>query len=275
MMKDRISVGVSRSRHWLTVGTALLIGLGIGGWFGVRAGSSPLIGLAARLPELAEKGRQERAGDVEPAPSDPGFDSWMMALALAAKADSLEGVIDELKSRDLEPRDLVRGAITEMDEREISSAISMVTAFDSDDLAEVQDMRAFATRLADIAMAGTLTEADEPSEDSSEIFFAERAPRRGEGAESHSVFPTDSRRIYAVFRTDQISDDVVMLKWFRTDRPKILLFRRYTINPRDDYGWVWLDKQGDWSEGTYQVDLFLGDEEMPHLAVGRFEVRGE
>lgn len=273
MSGGQSSKGISSARHWISVCLALIAGVGIGWWIGLSTSSSPLLGLAAQLPDLAERGRQEREGEGAGAAADVGLDSWMMALALAAKADSLEGVIAELKSRELEPRDLVHGAVAQMNEDEIAGAIAMVTAFDDDDLGEVEDIRAFATRLADIAMAGTLTEPDEPGEGTAEVFFSERSPRGVDEPVANDVFPTSSGRIYALFRTEGLDGEVVMLKWFRTDRPEILLFRRYTINPRDEHGWVWLDKQRKWDEGTYQVDLFRGDEAMQHLAVGRFEVR--
>jgi hypothetical protein len=85
-----------------------------------------------------------------------------MGLRLAAHVNSLEDLIDEFSREDVEPREAVRELIRRMNDDDLTTVVTLAMRFGEDELEEVEDIRAFATRLADIAIEGTLEEAPDP-----------------------------------------------------------------------------------------------------------------
>ncbi len=67
--------------------------------------------------------------------------------------------------------------------------------------------------------------------------------------------------------------NTVMVKWYRRDRPEILLFQRYPVVPGDANGYVWSDGNGGWDTGQYEVNIYTGDEAMTLLASGYYWIR--
>ncbi len=261
-----MSEAVSRGRHRLTVLLALGIGLIGGYWLGGSGDSPP-----RRGHETAARGAPSEgpAGAESP---EVDLSAWMMTLALAAQNQSLEGVIEELKSQQIAPRDFVHGAIEQVGEDEIRRVLSMMTQFSQDDLDDVRNIRAFASRLSDIALEGTLEPQNERGPHETDVFFSDASPRQDPDPVPIERFPSTQGRIYAIFETSEYPQSKVLLKWFRTDEANILLLRRYNVIPGDEYGWVWLDRAGRWRRGTYRVDVYTGDEAMTRLGSGTYVI---
>jgi len=249
--------------------TALFAGGGIGWWLGRVTALPDQLAMAAVLAKVAPGAL---GGDD---PSQPGADpsDWSsVALQLALRVNSLEALLEELEGRGAEPKEFVRGAIAQLSESELETILRTAVRLNADDLAEIEDVPGFANRLSEIALDG-IVEADEPDAEQANVVYFTRTPERTDpAAVGRHSFESDEHRIYAVFPRGGYSREQVMVKWFRTDKPQILLFGRYSITPNQEYSWVWLEKNEGWDQGRYQVDVFSGDEAMTPIARGQFTV---
>ena len=64
-----------------------------------------------------------------------------------------------------------------------------------------------------------------------------------------------------------------MVKWYRRDRPEILLFQRYSVVPGDPNGYVWFSPDGSWCPGQAKAEIYTGDETMTLLASGHYWIQ--
>jgi hypothetical protein len=249
--------------------TALFAGGGIGWWLGHSSALPDQLAMAAVLAKVAPGAL---GGDD---PSQPGADSpdWSsLALQLALRLNSLEALLEELEGRGAEPMEFMRGAIAQLSDSDLEFVLRTAVRLNADDLAEVGDVQGFAYRLSEIALDG-IVEADEPDAEQADFVYFTRAPERNDpAAVGRHSFGRDEHRIYAVFPRGGYDLEQVMVKWFRTDKPEILLFGRYAIAQNQEYSWVWLEKREGWDQGHYQVDVFSGDEAMTPIARGQFTV---
>ena len=201
-------------------------------------------------------------------------DSWHTIFEFAEKVDSLELLVEKLRKQELDARQIVAGAISTMSDRELHSIVASLAHLSPEVLDEMTDMRAFAVRLAEVAMEDIVEPGREMS-DADRVVFTTRPPRPTT-VDPESVawdrFDADDSQIYAFFPTDDYEQDAVMIKWLRSDRPQILLFERYPIDPDDTHGYVWLRPKDGWEPGQYQVAVYAADEEVTLLAQGRYSV---
>jgi hypothetical protein len=130
----------------------------------------------------------------------------------------------------------------------------------------------FAYRLSEIAMSGIVEPDEEDDEQAPTVFFTRTPERNDPKAVGRHSFGSDEHRIYAVFERGGYNGEQIMVKWFRTDKPEILLFGRYPVTPDQEFSWVWLEKREGWDHGRYQVDVFSGNEAMTPIARGQFTV---
>jgi hypothetical protein len=192
-------------------------------------------------------------------------------LLLSAKVQSLESAIDQLEQNDVDPRLLARTAIDRMSERELRQIVGLTTQLGAEAIEEIDDIREFAERLVDIAMEGTVI--DQPHEAGlSEVVFGVSEYEMEANGQAQTVLERQENRIYAFFPTDSYQGSTVMVKWYRVDEPEIVLFRRHSVTPGDQRGFVWVEQSAGWQSGHYQVDIFSGDASMDRLAFGRYEV---
>ena len=263
---------LSKSRTaWCTISLAMFLA---GVWAG-RFALEPAVAEKV-CPTLAAVPQEE---PVAPAPSNGREQeleealegSWFATLRLAAKVDSLETLLEELQGGDLDHRQLVRSAVANLGERQLQSIVTSTAHLSPEDLEEVSDLPAFATRLAEVAMED-IVEPSAPATGARRVVFTTAPETREPEAVARSSFEPSQGRIYAVFPTADYERDAVMLKWYRSDPPQILLFERYPIRPGDGYGYVWLQPKGGWEPGQYQVDIFAADEAVTRLARGRYTV---
>jgi hypothetical protein len=267
----RATRSISRSKAALIALVALGIGTGIG-WVLPR-------GEGARAPH-AGPDRDDGAQPEGVAATTPHStaalrkalsDSLARNTQLAGHVQFLEALLAALSEPAGDLDDLTQRTIAQMSDRELRTAIATTTELDEEDLEGVEDVHAYAARLAEIAMDGILSEADSPS-GANRVLFATVAPRGDPSAVARDRFEPSDRIIYAIFPTGDYRDDYVTLKWYRTDVPQILMLDRHRIVPGDPHGWVWIRRPEDWEAGEYQVDVYSGDEGMRRIATGRYRV---
>ena len=197
--------------------------------------------------------------------------SWLDMLRLAAKVDSLETLLEELQGGELDHRQLVQSAIANLGEQELRSIVASAASLSTEEIEAVEDLPAFAARLAEVAMEDIVEPAEEPS-GSGRVLFTTTPETRDPLALARSRFTPQDSRIFAVFPTASYEQGAVMIKWYRSDPPRILLFKRYAIRPGDAYGYVWLRPKAGWEPGRYHVDVYAADEAVTRLARGHYSV---
>lgn len=197
--------------------------------------------------------------------------SWLDMLRLASQVDSLESLVEELRKGELDHREMVWNAIANMSERELQSILASAARLSAEDLEEVSDLPAFAARLAEVAMED-IVEPGEAVTGASRVVFTTAPETRDPLSVARTQFEPNQNRIYAVFPTEGYAQDAVMMKWYRSDPPQILLFERYPIQPGNAHGYVWLQPRGDWEPGQYHVDIYAADESVTRLARGRYTI---
>jgi len=262
---------------WWSFG--LLVGLSIGASMGFLL--SPL---GALLPSVAAEVLASppatTSGDAPPPPAvDPDSDltsealaeAWMTNLWLTGKIRSLESAIDQIEALDVDPRLLADRVVSSLSQDELRATISMATRLGDEELDQIQDLDAFALRLTDIALEGTLVDEADPL-DAGEVRFGTMQSGATDPAMLSNRFDPDERRIYAFFSAEDYAGREVMVKWYRTDQPKIMVFKRHAIRQSGEAEYVWLQPRAGWESGDYRVDVYSGDEAMTQLAMGRYSV---
>jgi hypothetical protein len=227
---------------------------------GVRQAQGSPGPISASLPKGLDPDSQDT--DLESAL----METWSTNLKLAARINSLESLVESMNSEDVSQA--VETSISQMTDRELESVLASTIRLSREEIEEVGDLRGFAKRVAQIAMDDTLVPTDGPSGGDRVVFG-----RRPEPAGDRSQFDAGEARIYAVFPTDYLDQDKVLVKWYRRDRSEILLLQRYPIVAGDDYGHVWLEPDRGWEQGNYKVDIYSGDESMALLASGNYRVQ--
>ena len=197
--------------------------------------------------------------------------AWMTNLWLAGKVQSLESLIDDLEGWDVDPTWLAERVVGTLDPDELRAVISMATRLGEEDLDEIEDIDTFAMRLTEIAMEGTLVDEGEPL-DAASVQFGTGSSDIEDPSMLSGRFDPDQRRIYAFFSTGDYSGREVMVKWYRTDEPKVMVFKRHRIRAGSEGDYVWLQPRAGWESGDYRVDVYTGDEAMTQLAMGRYSV---
>jgi hypothetical protein len=185
--------------------------------------------------------------------------------------NSLETLVEKLQKGELDHRQLVESAIANLGERELRSIVASAASLDPEDLEAIEDMPAFAARLAEVAMEDIVEPGAEPT-GAKRVLFTTSPETDDPVSLARSRFTPQDARIYAVFPTADYAQGAVMVKWFRSDPPQIMLFKRYAIRPGDRYGYVWLQPKDGWELGRYHVDVYAADEAVTRLARGHYNV---
>jgi len=251
-------------------------GVAVGGWL-AQPGAEPAT-VAALTPasvarlEPSPTLREDDAGDDGQEAEEALVKAWLTNLWLAGRLESMESLIEDLEARDIDPALLARRVISKLDRDELEAAISMATQLGAEDLDEIQDMDAFAERLTEIAMEGTMVDGPD-TVDAPDVWFSGDASALHDPSMETNDFDLDQDRIYAFFSAGDYVGTEVMVKWYRTDEPKILLFKRHSIRSASEADYVWLAPSAGWQSGEYQVGIYTGDEAMSTIAVGRYSVR--
>lgn len=251
-------------RVWPVALLGTVAGLALGAWLG-HALAPPLIVSAPRPPVVSEGGG-ERDANLDSALTQ----SWLANLQLAARIRSLESMLGEVSKGD---RSQVVGRIlSTLSDQDLQAILASAVHLSPDEIDDVRDLRGFSERLAEIAMEDTLQPGNDIGGAEHVVFT--NSPETGNlDSVARDQFDPAEPRIYAVFATEDFEGDTVMIKWYRRDQPKILLFQRYMIAPRQRHGYVWFRPDGDWERGQYEVAVYSGDEAMTPLASGHYTVQ--
>lgn len=213
--------------------------------------------------QLSEAQRGARPSPDAPLPTE----LWRLATRVA----SLESLIEELQEGRGDVQALGAQALAAMSDAELSSALMSAVRLSEEEIGDVRDLRAFSKRMLEVAMLG-ITEPEQSLTEAEPIRFSGTSPGSAAGKTSGGRFPSGRGRIFATFPVPDPARQRVLVKWFRTDRPHILLLRRYSLKAGESSGYVWLEPEGGWESGNYQVDVYAADEAVTPLATGRYEI---
>jgi hypothetical protein len=247
---------------WGIASLTLIVGVMIGFAWGRLGAPGPVADAASsRAPAAIDMGAIGLG-------TNPGE----QAEALKQDPDAmarLRAMADRAFDWGADPKRVVRGVIDQMDDDELISLMSSLTDYTSEELRDGRDLRAFAERLAEIAMDGTLTDPEPLGRDVGVVQFAARVDIDNGPIDPSNRFSNSDRRIYAIFESADFGGEQVFAKWTRISDGEVMLFGRYPINPNDTYSYVWLGAQnGSWEPGEYRVDFYDTDESLHMIASG-------
>jgi hypothetical protein len=201
-------------------------------------------------------------------------------LELAARVGALERLAEDIREQHLSVDRLVAAALDEMSEEQIESALRDWVRLRDAQLAPIEDIRAFATRLAVLALQDTLIEEDGEGDREGDderratVYFATERELERPSAAAETIFPDGTSSLYAIFAADRHDGAPAIFKWVRTDRPRLIMFRRLTMHAGnrvyDSFG---IHGGPALSPGQYRVTLYAADESLEPIASGRYEIR--
>jgi hypothetical protein len=252
-------------RPKLLIATAAAAGIIVGFGLGRLTVSEPRLppipsGQPTRLPSLAGSNHAGSGIDGE----QPSL------LGDPEAAQRVRNMAEAAMSWGASPQRVVGTIIDQMDEDELVSLVTSLTDYSRSELENVEDMRAFAERLAEVAMDGTVVPAEELGADVENVSFATDVLENNAPASPGRHFVQDQERIYATFPSDELDGARVVAKWTRVEDGEIMLFRRYVINPGEDWSYVWVGApDSGWRPGEYRVDFYSADEAMTLVASGQ------
>ena len=136
------------------------------------------------------------------------------------------------------------------------------------------DRRETANRIADVAMEGVVTDEQEPPAHAGLVPIDFGAEQNGRVVdwETGQRFDRSAGRLYALFDTRDFDAGHVMVKWRQRETGQLLLMQQHRVRSGHARGFVWLQPNGRWAPGEYQVDVYSTDSELAHLATGRYVV---
>ncbi|MFT5400264.1 MAG: hypothetical protein ACI9LO_001792 [Planctomycetota bacterium] len=164
--------------------------------------------------------------------------------------------------------DLVKASLNQLPMEVIAPGIEKYTSIPVEVLANMPDQRAFVERLADVAMTGIVTEADEALEPVlGTVVFSKNAGI----AAPQGVFTTSDLIVFAEFDSYSFDKTEVLVKWYRLGDAKVFLFKQMPIRA-NDRNFIWLQNENGIEAGRYQVEVYDVSQEMQLLSAGRYQV---
>ena len=181
--------------------------------------------------------------------------------------------IDEIISQKLEAMNL--------DDQELLGLIQSFINIDSDDLPSNIPIKDFAVKLVKIAANGVLTAGQtEPIANDPPpfpVYFDTSTNPDYSVSEPREIFFLEETKIFASFDSSRLIDenvmiDSVLVKWYKTDQPRILLMKSFPIRPLSHYNHIWLDRPKGWSRGDYQVEIYSFQNDVKLFASGKYYI---
>lgn len=181
--------------------------------------------------------------------------------------------IDELISQKLEALNL--------NDQEMMGLIQSFIDIDPDDVPREIPIMDFAVRLVKIAANGVLTPVEIESIKNAlppvPVYFDTSTNPDYSVKDPRETFFSEQTRIFASFDSSQLTDDnvlvdSVLVKWYRTDQPQILLMKSFPIRPLSNYNHIWLDRPQGWSRGNYQVEIYSFQDDTKLFASGQYNI---
>jgi hypothetical protein len=167
----------------------------------------------------------------------------------------------------------VAGLVEDMEVEEIHALMGEFVSLSPVHLREIEDLRAFASRMAEVALAGTF-EPDREDEGAAEgpvLFATERAPNDPERVAS-TLFPAGEAIIHAMIPVDGFRGEQTVVKWIRLEPPQIVAFRRLSLVTDDAYYSYGLRRSAALQPGHYRVEVYRVDDELTPIAVGSYAI---
>lgn len=246
----------------------------LGGWRGYT--STPLIRMPTTdCPALPARSAGVQSADQGDTLGELIGESWAENLELAGRIGTLERLLDELHERGVAPSTLAKAAIARMSDEQIYLVLDRVSSIRRHHLAEIQDLRAFATRLAEIGLSGTLVDGDgqEAEPGSGAIYFSSERYPEGSETIARTRFSSDERSIYATIDVGPREGEPILLKWIRVDDPQIIMLRRLKLYSGDrEHLSFGMHRDIAREPGDYLVEVYSGDEALEPIARGSYAV---
>jgi len=82
-----------------------------------------------------------------------------------------------------------------------------------------------------------------------------------------------NKKIYAIFDTSNISDDIVLIKWVNKDTGELILYDFYKINPNSNKNYIWLKNDKGFKTGDYQVEIFSPTDNFNPIFYGEYFIK--
>ena len=193
-------------------------------------------------------------------------------LEPSAKGDSAQELVRTLSDWGGNPQAVIEGVIDSMSDDQISALLTSLTSLDRESLDDVYDVRAYANRMAELALGDLTGEPALRDPGLPPIYFSDSPDPQRAVDENLSEFENPGR-LHAILPMDDYKGDEVFVKWTRVNDQEVMLFDRYPIQAKSDYNWVYLEPREGWPSGEYSVDFYSSDEEMQPVAGGDFQVK--
>lgn len=130
-----------------------------------------------------------------------------------------------------------------------------------------KDPRGFVKRLSQVAMNGIITPAVIENPREGTISFKPAVAHPGD----MSRFSPTSKTIFAVFDSSAYRDKRVLVRWYHSDRGRVLLFQQFEIADGDS-NYIWLENENGFATGSYRVEIYRVDEDVTLLSSGEYRV---
>jgi hypothetical protein len=253
-----------------------LLGGALGWWVG--AASSPIVAVApGECPEPEEVAVQ--GADAERMPNAAMIEalerSLQNALMLASRLDSLERLSDEVDRQGLATAEAADLLIDGMRDADLPILARMLSGLSEHELDQLEDLRGFSRRLAEVTISGELGEAQaEAGSDRAviQLLFSSEEELLNPSLVATDAFRSDSGPIFAIVRTGDLEDRTLMVRWARLDRPKVLSLRAHPVTAGSHWTALAQVPAGRWGVGRYRVSVYRLSAEMEELASAVYSV---
>ena len=225
--------------------------------------------LAAR-PDPPPTAPKAPAPEEAPPAPETALDRALAKAGLSDARDTLEQYGFDWRG-EFEPA--VGFVIEQMSDEELVTAITGVTNLTESEVSSVRDLREFASRLSSVAFQGVLSEPEPNLPEVDAVSFSTQVTDANSAEGANENFEAGGGRIYAVFPSDRLHQDKVLAKWYRSDRPELLMLEMHEINPQDGSSYVWFEPDSGWEPGEYSVEFYTTDSSVEKIATGQYTVR--
>ncbi|MDG2051158.1 MAG: hypothetical protein P8M78_13455 [Myxococcota bacterium] len=195
-------------------------------------------------------------------------EEWLDASA----SDPAQELVRTLSNWGGDPQAVVEGVIDSMSDDQISALLTSLTSLDRESLDEAYDVRAYANRMAELAIGDLTGEPTLRDPSLPPLYFSDSPDPNRAVSENLSEFE-NPRRLHAILPMDEYGGEEVFVKWTRVDDQEVMLFDRYPIRAKSEYNWVYLEPKEGWPAGEYSVDFYSNDEKMDPVAGGDFRIK--
>ena len=150
--------------------------------------------------------------------------------------------------------------------------ITEIANYTDAELWSFSDLGAFYDRFLQLSTNSAAAQPDTPSSIVGKIVFSESNIWEKDQDQSKTVFAPDTAKIFAILPKMEGLREEVLVRWYATNNPELILFQKYTTPSNLDKNHIWLEYPQGWKTGTYKVEIYSEDEFVDLLAQGLYEV---